>query len=314
MKYFWTLLVVFFVVNQAFASEMLVSDNIWTAVDKAQALAKKYGADQVLFVSDLDNTLLKTKQDLASEPWFNWQEGLLHENGPDIKNEKRIACDIRDLLQFFNVSITLSQTDPVQDDQAKAIASMQDVKPEARIATMALTARGDQVASATFRELAKNGIDFSKTSPLGDGFGDVHLPWDSDHFQASGLSQADVEKLKLGKARPVSYQRGVFFCDGQNKGALLKSFLHKIGRSYKGIVFWDNDKKNNQRMFDAFEGTGVELYAIRATRQDADIKRFDESDKQKVTDDFVLLRKLLDQAYLYPRPCPLPIDKLVKAK
>ena len=171
------------------ASEHIVADNIWTAVEKTEALARKYGPTHVLFASDLDNTLLKTKRDLASELGFNWQDELLKEPA----NEHRIACDVPDLLHFFYVTIALSQLSPVQEDQSKAIQKMQAQS----IPTIIVTARGEAVASSTFRELNKNNLDFSKVNLAGNGYGAPHLPWDLAKPEASGLTQKDIEKLKL---------------------------------------------------------------------------------------------------------------------
>lgn len=285
------------------AGEHTKADNIWTAVEKAEALSKKYDPSRVVFASDLDNTLLKTHQDLASEPWFNWQDSLLKEQST---SEHRIACDVPDLLHFFYTTIALSQLSPVQDDQHEALEYLQASK----IATIAVTARGESVASQTFRELNKNKLDFSKTSLAGKGYPNPHLPYNLKDLAASGLTQSDVEKFSLSEARPVLYQRGVMFSDGQNKGILLKTLVHKTKRDIKAIVFFDNDKKNTQRVFDTFDGGPIEVISIRASRMDRDIQRFNDSDKTKVTQDFLVLRKLLDDTYFYPRPCQLPIDKL----
>ncbi|MGE3760412.1 MAG: DUF2608 domain-containing protein [Pseudobdellovibrionaceae bacterium] len=286
------------------ASELNHSDDIWTAVNRAETLAKKYGAPHVLFASDLDNTLLKTNQDLASEPWFNWQFELL---GKPMTDE-RIACDMPDLLHFFHVTISLSRVSPVQEDQAKAIQQMQ----KAGINTMAITARGDAVASATFAQLQANQIDFSKHNLAGDGYGAPHIPWNIENPEASGLTAKDVKRWNLKSAMPVLYQRGVLFSDGQNKAALLRTLIHKTKRDIKAVVFWDNDEKNVHRVFDGFNAVNVEVAAIRASHQDTDIQRFNESNKTKVTDDYLALRKVLDGAYAYPRPCELPIDKKLK--
>ena len=284
------------------AEEHLASDSIWTAVQKAENLARKYGPDQVLFASDLDNTLLKTKGDLGSEPWFNWQDGLLK----DPTSRERIACDVPDLLHFFYMAINPSQLFPVQEDQAKAIRHLQD----RGIHTIIVTARGELIASSTFRELKKNDLAFSRKSLAGNGFPSSHLPYDVKNPTASGLTQQDVEKFRLGSARPILYQRGVLFSDGQNKGILLRTLIHKLRKRIRGIVFFDNDKKNTQRVLDAYEGQGVDVVAVRASRMDADIQRFNDSEKTKITEDFLILRKLLDQAYAYPRPCQLPMDRV----
>jgi len=288
------------------AGEHVESDDIWTAVRKAEALATKYGPERVLFASDLDNTLLKTKQDLGSVPWFNWQDGLLK----DQSSQERIACDVPDLLHYFYMAISPSQLSPVQNDQAKAIRQLQD----RGIPTIIVTARGQLVASSTFRELLKNNLDFSRRGLAGLGFTAPHLPYDVNNPTSSGLTQRDIERFRLGPARATLYQRGVLFSDGQNKGILLRTLIHKTRGRTRAIVFFDNDNKNTQRVLDAFDGHDVEVVAVRASRMDADIQRFNDSDKRKVTEDFLVLKKLTDRVYSYPRPCQLPIDKLLSAE
>ncbi|MBI4403022.1 MAG: DUF2608 domain-containing protein [Deltaproteobacteria bacterium] len=285
----------------AFGAQQLTTDNIWVAAEKAEAMAGKYGAANVLFVSDLDNTLLKTTQDLASEPWFNWQESLLKESASELK----MACDLPDLLRLFYISITLSPLRPVQEDQAQAIARLQKIG----VSTIAITARGEAVASATFRELLSNGIDFAKTSLAGSGYTQPHLPYDLSDISSSGLTRTDVEKFKLASARNVVYQRGVLFSDGQNKGVLLRTLIHKTKSKIRGIVFFDNDQKNTQRVFDAYDGRDEEVWAVRASRMDTDIQRFKESSKERVIEEYLILRKLIDNVYHYPRPCKLLLDK-----
>lgn len=302
MRTLYFLLLTLVLHTAAQAVEPKVEPDIWVAANKAMEMAKAYGPRKVLFVTDLDNTLLETVQALGSEPWFNWQSKLLE----DATSEKRIACNFDDLLSYYHFAIEFSRTTPVQEDQNSALAAMQ----EAKIPTIALTARGELIASQTFRELAKNKIELFKTSPAGNGFPAPFVPYDIKKPEMSGLTQKDVETLKLTAARPVVYQRGVFFCDGQNKGAMLKSFIHRIKGDFKGIVFWDNDEKNNKRILQAFEGTGVEVHAYRASRMDAEIKKFeDDPEKTTAVEEFKYLRRLLDRVYKYPRPCQLPIDK-----
>lgn len=288
---------------QARAAEN-VEGSIWLAVEKAVGLSQKYGAKNVLFASDLDNTLLKTMQHLGGEPWFNWQDRLLSENStsPD-----RIACDMPDLLQFFHFAIQLSRTEPVTADQDKAIQKMQGLG----IPTMIVTARGDAVASQTFRELKLNKLNLAATSLAGQGFPAPYLPYEMSNLSQYGLTQADIEKFKLGSPRPILYQRGVLFSDGQNKGMLLRTFIHKVAPQLKALVFFDNDKKNTDRVAGAFKDSSVDTVTVRANVQDGSIKDFEQSDvlKAQAKTEFKLLRQLMDKAYHYPRSCALPMDK-----
>lgn len=288
--------------HQSQASETLASNDLWTAVAKAKALATQFGgAEYVLFVTDLDNTLLKSKQDLGGEPWFLWQNALLAQED----SEYRVACNFQDLISINRVTMQLTQYDPVQPDQHEAIREMQ----RAGIATMALTSRGVDIASATFHQLMANRIDFAKARPPGAGIPtEPFLPYDLSNPEAAGLRKDDLVRLGVKTVSPVLYHRGVLFGEGQHKGALLRSFLYRTGSKVKAVVFWDNEQRNNDRVVDGLARTPIFVSAIRASRQDEDIRRFENAKKGPVTTAFLDLRNVLSQVFAYARPCQLPMD------
>lgn len=282
------------------STHFYTSNDLSVAIKDAEALSKKYSPKEILLAVDLDNTLLKTKQDLVSEPWFNWQLGLLS----DEKSKERIACDIFDLLHYYHHLLSLSQMTPVQNGSAKLFKQLHSLK----IPTVVLTARGSGNTSATFRELHRNQFDFSPNGMGEKGTASPFFPVHSDKPTNSGLNKDEVTRFGLEKSKPVLFQRGVFFSEGQHKGGMLRVLLHKLKWKPKAIVFIDNDQKNISRVIEAFEKQEIELIAMRLNTMDSEIKRFNELDKTEVTNDFIQLRRVMDNTYQYERPCQLPID------
>ena len=84
-------------------------------VDKSKELVEKYSKENVLVVVDIDNTLLAMNQDLGSDQWYNWQNGLL-ENDPS--SPDLVAADFKGLLgvQGTLFSLCLLYTSPSPRD------------------------------------------------------------------------------------------------------------------------------------------------------------------------------------------------------
>lgn len=98
-------------------------------------------------------------------------------------------------------------------------------------ATFALTARGDNIIKPTERELSRNSLTF------------LDFPLGSDkNFEESFDTKS---KMVL--------KDGVVYASGRNKGETLKIVLEKVQRSYKWIVFIDDNKKNINAMNKAYK-------------------------------------------------------------
>jgi len=243
----------------------------------ANALIKKHGADKVLIVLDIDNTLLTMDQDLGGDAWFNWQAGLLRESPA---SPQLVAKDFAGLLRAQGILFTLGGMHPPEKSTPAAVARLQ--KKGASV--MAMTSRGPEFRDATMRVLKENGYSFSKGSPY--GYPGRWLP------SPIGLSKDEVKEFGFLSVRKVSYMSGVFLCSGQHKGALLRMLFTLRKLPYKAILFVDDHSKHTERVRAAWKGRDVELVTYRYARMDAQVKRFAESDKKKVTEQW----KKLDEA------------------
>ncbi len=232
-------------------------------VEDAEALAKTHGANQVLVVFDIDNTLMAMEQALGSDQWYDWQSKL----------ELADHCDARlvsDLLAVQGALFYISAMRPTQEDGAQLVQRLQD----GGLSVIALTSRGPDFRLATFRELRRNGYSF-RDSAIGPGRGypDVFVP--------------------EGGSRNARYEDGVFLTAGQHKGEMLKALLEKTATLWPDVIVMADDKERNLRaVMDTFEGSGTAVHAWRYSREDGAVNSFD---RDKATELWLQIRPVLRQ-------------------
>jgi len=186
-------------------------------VDQAiQAKVPQYGADQVLVVLDIDNTILTSDTDLGSDIWYQWQTDKLDLKPlPDQKLDR--DCLFNEAICLLYELGTMSLTDSLLPGYVKSWQN-------AGLTVFALTSRSPRCRASTERDLEQNDINLS-VSPLRtvDGL-EIHFdkPADSN----------------------LSYHEGVFMTQGANKGTMLADILQRSGRTFKAIIFVDDTWKN----------------------------------------------------------------------
>ena len=236
-------------------------------VKMVQTLAQKYGNKNVLIVFDIDNTLLAMKQDFGSDQWFNWQATMIKEKKWDLTAGKSFG----DLLKLNAKIFALSPMRLTEKNIPELIKKTQ----AQGISVIALTSRGPELRNSTERELEKQGIDLTKTS-VGNGISETFIP--------------------KGHKRLVNFQNGIFMTSGQHKGKMLKFLLDRFKKNYKGIVFVDDHAKHTTSVFKTF-GAINDINVYRYGREDANVKRFQKSDKKEVTLKLQKLKKLLKEDF-----------------
>ena len=86
-------------------------------VEDAQELAKIHGAERVLVVFDIDNTLMAMEQGLGSDQWYDWQSKL----------QLADPCDARlvsDRLAVQGALYYVSAMRPTQADAAQLVQAL----------------------------------------------------------------------------------------------------------------------------------------------------------------------------------------------
>lgn len=188
-----------------------------------KALSHQYGADKVLIVMDIDNTILTSTTDLGSDIWYQWQRG-----GLEIKPtpSQQVPCLFEDSIGLLYELAPMQLT---EHNLNHTIAHWQ----LSGHTVMALTSRAPKYRAATERELTRNQVDFASTAlvPVGQ----------------------DTLIFREKKGREISYMQGVMMTSGLNKGEMLQYLLEKTRRAFSAIVFVDDSQKNIDDMYKTYQ-------------------------------------------------------------
>ncbi|MBT8039115.1 MAG: DUF2608 domain-containing protein [Xanthomonadales bacterium] len=225
------------------------TDDLTVVAETAIELAEQHGANNVLAVFDIDNTLLAMEQDLGADQWYYWQKALAEED----------PCDPRLVSDRFAVMGALfyaSAMRPTQPDAAALLRRVQD----AGVPTIALTARGADYRLNTFRELRRNEMTFwPQAIPPARGWTEPFLP--------------------VPDGRPVFYEDGVYSVAGQHKGEMLKILMERTGYPEPAVIVMTDDKQDNtDAIHEAFGGSGTAVQTWHYTAEDEAVAAFDADD------------------------------------
>jgi len=210
------------------------------------ALAEQHGKDWVFMVFDIDNTILAMEQGLGADQWYEWQKDLANHD----------KCNPQNVGNRFAVQGALlfaSAMRPTQDDAASQVAAIQ----ASGVPVVVVTSRGHDYRLQTFRELRRNGYNFtySAIGPPG-GYDQPFVP---------------VEGGRMSR-----YEDGVFLTSGQHKGKMLYALLEKTGTELpKVIVIADDKQKNLDAIKETFGALDVAVHAWRYSGEDENVTGFD---------------------------------------
>ncbi len=283
--------------NLSTASSFRETDDFADTVAYTQRYVEQFGAEKVLFVVDIDNTLLAMKKPLGSDQWFEWQEYLL-EYEPD--SPHLVAKDFGGLLAAQGLLFATGKMHPPQPNQPELVAQIQGLG----VNTLVLTSRGDEFRPSTIRELRRNGYDFATTAPsinlfAGQGISidekcSRFVPYRLDDLAAYGLTTTEAKLFNLpADARDVSYGDGIMMVAGQHKGAMLLMAMKLTGRDYQAVVFVDDHGRHVSRVYDALDRRGIDVTSVHYKREDSNVKRFEYSNKQPITDHWRAIERAL---------------------
>jgi len=214
----------------------------------ALSLAERVKKDRVLVVFDIDNTLLAMEQGLGADQWYEWQK--------ELANEDRCSKQyVGDRFAVQGAVFYASAMRPTQDDAAQQVKAVQ----KRGISVIALTSRGPDYRLQTFRELRRNGYNFSH-SALG------HASANTD----------DLLFIPIQKSRMSRYEDGVFMTAGQHKGKLLYALLQRTDSKMPSVIVMADDKRKNlDAVKETFSTLGIPVHAWRYSGEDETVKNFD---------------------------------------
>jgi len=251
-------IIVLFFINGASADSKITSVGSFKEFSKIVNSLGSKNLPHTLVVMDDDDTLTMMSclvqddidkcQYLGGPAWFSWQGELL-----DTNSSYKVANSFNDLL---NISTLLFAMNDMVYTEKEIPNILQDFT-QSGVKLLVLTARGTDTMSATssqflnlevpLKEAQKSSfLDFISNNALKGNKSDI-----------SSIASPFIPK-GYKASRPVSYQQGIMFVSGQNKGEMLKAFLSKTQSSnIKNIFFIDDTMKNVQDVNDAFSKSKV---------------------------------------------------------
>ncbi|RIK75903.1 MAG: hypothetical protein DCC67_14655 [Planctomycetota bacterium] len=280
--------------SPAAASQLRETSDFADVVAAVADYANRYGAEQVLLVCDLDNTLLAMADELGSDQWFEWQVHLLTAK-PD--SPHLVARDFAGLLAVQGGLFDLLPARLTQPDLPLLVGRIQGLGGR----TIVLTARGHEFRGATQYELKRHGFDFADHAveladrgPESTAAGvAVFVPYRRESLEASGLTQAEFAAWRLKDVPDqVSYGNGIYMVAGQHKGAMLAVLLERAAQSFKAMVLVDQDRQV-RRLFDALSRRDYEVTAFDYQREEARVKAFQYGDQSAATRQWRRLNRIL---------------------
>ncbi len=197
---------------------------------------EKYVDQYTLVVLDLDDTIQIPLQTIGKDKWFyeyysrELKNGLVHE------------AALHKTIQQYNKVHQLSFVKAVEPVTPGIIRSIQN----RGIHVIALTTRGINIADATVRQLNSIGVSFNNSI-----FKDIKLSLD------------DSDNIKnIPAAIAIN---GIIFCNGNDKGRCLLTYLEQIRLRPIKIIFVDDKLKNLHDVANAVKSSDVIYYGLHYT-------------------------------------------------
>ena len=268
----WTLL--FLVLTLSGPSQADAVRSSVASFGELRAMMEGLGPDELrhsLLVMDDDDTLTMMPCPDRSDPgrcqylggpaWYAWQSQLVKEGSPG-----RVADDTPGLLDIATLLFAVNYMAYTEPDLPEVLETLSDAGAK----LLVLTARGPDTLSATEAQLGNRRVagdrygsflDLIKRHALvGEGSGIASL--------AGPFLPLDCDARSDGKPRAVSYQQGVMYVAGQNKGGMLHCLLDRTeSADIRHIFFIDDTLENVVDVYEAFaDRPGPSVHALHYTR------------------------------------------------
>jgi len=272
----------------------------------ATKMIEKYGANKVLFASDIDNTLLTMDQYLGSDAWFLWQRKQLKRNKSD---EPYKINTFQKLLNAQRLLFDISSMSPMEVQQPNLLNWFNSQG----IDTIFITSRGPGTLSSTMRELENNGYKLNNKK-FNIENSTRYLPYTEKSLSSLKLSYDELQKFRLlekgdkcdinsldldeciKQARQNAFYNGLYMTSGQHKGLMLKLLLDtnsKKSSDYKAIIFIDDTLHHVIDMYDTFCGDKTEIALFNYIKSEQSNKAFEKMDKTPLIEKWVELKSSL---------------------
>ena len=231
-----------------------------------------YGAENVLIVADIDNTLLTSATDLGGDIWYQWQRGKLAVKPTE---QQKVSCLFEDAISL------LYELGPMNLTEQQVPALLRNWQ-SAGNTLLLLTSRAPKNRPATERELLRHSIDVSQAALT---------PVDN-------TNPVYREKLE----REMSYSRGLMMTTGMNKGTMLEWILNATERQFDAIVFVDDSHTNIENMDNAWQQHNTDMRIFHYTHVEAERKKLQgqvltEVQAERMANDYAKLIATLNSIF-----------------
>jgi len=169
----------------------------------------KHKGEGVLFLYDIDNTLVRLERSFGCDQWFQYRFNQLQKQ----MDNRQEALD-KALAEWTSIQY-ISKPQEVEAIGKDIIASQQ----REGVMLIGFTTRGLSLSRCTTMQLSTLGFDLSKTAP-------------------------SKEELFFDNGQGVIFRKGVLFTAGTHKGKALFKFLDMLHVNPSKVVFI-NDKHQN---------------------------------------------------------------------
>ncbi len=169
----------------------------------------KHKGEGVLFLYDIDNTLVRLERSFGCDQWFQYRFNQLQKQ----MDNRQEALD-KALAEWTSIQY-ISKPKEVETIGKNIIAAQQNEG----VMLIGFTTRGLSLSRCTTMQLATLGFDLSKTAPI-------------------------KEELFFNNGQGVIFRKGVLYTAGTHKGKALFKFLDILNINPSKVVFI-NDKHQN---------------------------------------------------------------------
>lgn len=247
------ILLFLFSISNSWAHEYLETKTHMDIYKKSNELKLKYGPKNVLIVFDIDNTLLKARQPLGSDQWFEWEAEAIKQasSSANFRTFEQLLKAQADFFQLSSMSLTENFIPQM----------VQSLKKNGHPIIL-LTSRSPDLRSVTERELVRNDLWFADSSIL------------------SGVPHSFMEPPFKNQ---VSFMNGIFMTTGHHKGEALAYLLTKARKHFKAIVFADDHERHTRRVYETFSNLpNIEVVTFRYSKEDETVAAFKAGSKSHV--------------------------------
>lgn len=235
-------IIIFLLLILSFGSQAEIKE-----IKSLQEINKELEDPELLWVFDIDNTIIRPEGNLGSDQWYYFLVD-------HIKNIDKISTSKAHYQAeaIWNATQSLIKTKSVEPITASFITSLQNNKKN----TIALTARNFSICEITKTQLKNNGINFNISSP-----------------------QFDNNILEI--ANGVYYHEGIIYQgEANNKGQILVDFIGQLKAPPKKVIFIDDKEKNVINVHKALEALGIDHIEFRYGQTDKLVEMFNSMSRE----------------------------------